>query len=187
MFRLRTTPPSFLLARVFLALAGFSGVLAAVGALVRAATDDRLEREIRSRPRTPMIDDPSTWIALLDAAPAVLLGVVMMVVSWLLLVVVVDIQRGVPFDGRAVRRLRVSSALISVGIFAHALISAWADVEVLERVPRPRHGGNQDFSYYFLGEVLYAAPWLLVAAFLAVFAHAFTVGRSLADDQEGLV
>lgn len=176
--------PGFFLARGFLGVCLVGGTLRLVFALVGALTDDTLHREIRSRPRGVTIEDPSIGLALIDAAPMMVQGLVMIAVAWSLLVVVIDIQRGVPFDGRAARRLTRSAVVVTVGILAHAAVSGWADVEVQQATPRPRTDG---FWSYFFGSVAPAAPWFLTAALLAVFAHAFREGQRLKHDSEGLV
>jgi hypothetical protein len=177
--------PGFFFARGFLGVCGVSAILAIVLRLAEAINDDTLYREIRSRPRDAQVEDPALGLSLIDAAPTIVQGVVMLAVAWFLLIVVVDIQRGVPFDDRAAHRLRVSAVLVTAGIVAHAAVSAWADVEVLQAAPRGR--GSDGYFYYFVGSVLPAAPWFLIAALLAVFAHAFREGQRLKHDSEGLV
>ncbi|KAA1416773.1 DUF2975 domain-containing protein [Nocardioides humilatus] len=177
--------PGFFFARGLLGVCGMSGVLAVLFKVIDVATADSLHREIRSRARGVEIEHPSLGLSVLDAAPTVVGGLTMAAVAWLLLIVVIDIQRGQVFDDKAARRLRTSALVITVGILAHALIAAWADIAVLKAAPRGR-GGN-DYSYYFVGAVLPAAPWFLVAALLAVFAHAFREGLRLVQDSDGLV
>lgn len=176
--------PGFFLARGFLGVCLVGATLGLVSALVGAVTADTLSREFRSRPRDVTIDDPTIALALINAAPVMVQSLVVIAVAWSLLVVVVDIQRGVPFDGKAARRLTRSAVVVTVGVFTHAAVSGWADVEVLQATPHSRTDG---FWVYFTGSVLTAAPWFLTAALLAVFAHAFREGQRLKHDSEGLV
>lgn len=111
-------------------------------------------------------------------------GLLMFAVGFLLLVVAVDIQRGVPFEAKSARRLRFCAALAGVGAPAWLALSTWADVVAIEAA-----GGRsrREFGFYFLHDLSSVMPWFLVAALFAVFAHAFTAGRQFADDSKGLV
>lgn len=178
------TTPGFFFARGFLGVCGISGAFGVVLAISRLFSDAPVSREVRGRGREASVDEPSTWLRLLDASPMLLQGLLMLAVGFLLLVVVVDIQRGVPFEAKSARRLRFCAGLVGLGAPAWLALSTWADLAVLDAA-RAKHG--RGFGFYFLDELSLVMPWFLVAALFAVFAHAFTAGRQLADDSEGLV
>lgn len=173
----------FFFARGLLGVCLLSSLLAIIGAVLPVLSGDDVIREMANRRRSVQVDDPSLGLSVLDAAPAVLLGLVVLVTSWLLLVVVVDIQRGVPFEQKAARRLRVAAYAVVIGVIGHAGLSGWADIRALDEAGRR----GESFLGYVVGGLFDSSQWWLVAALLAVFAHAFGEGRRLTDDSEGLV
>lgn len=182
MARLRNTP-GFFFARGFLGVCMVLGALSVINAVVTATSGDDVIREPHGLPRRALVDDPSWWLRLLDAAPGVLVGLIMAVAGFLVLVVVVDIQRGVPFEAKAGRRLRAAAVIVAVGVLVATALTAWADIEAVQAVGRRDRG----FGTHFLWALSPGTSWLVVAALLAVFAHAFSEGTRLADDNEGLV
>lgn len=130
------------------------------------------------------LTDPGTSVALLNALPALVVSVAMLVTAWLLLIVVIDVQRGVPFDAKAVRRLRTCAVVIATAAVAYTPLAAWADATVFEAAAdHGRMARDANLSPDWFDPM----PWLLVAALVAVAAHVFREGRRLADDTEGLV
>lgn len=176
--------PGFFVARGFLGVCLVLGVAGVVYAIAPVVSGDSVYRDFaRGRPDSVTVRDPALWLSSIDAAPGVLGGLTMLVAAFLLLVVVVDIQRGVPFEAKADRRLRAAAVLVAVGSVTYAFLSAWADTEVLQA----RGKRSREFGFYFLDHISAVAPWLVVAALLAVFGYAFREGRRLVDDNAGLV
>ncbi|WP_141012950.1 hypothetical protein [Nocardioides sambongensis] len=176
-------PPGFFFARVLLGVSVLSGALLIVSVVASVMSSDPVFREIANRSRDVGVVDASESLLLINAAPDVLLGTVTLVTGWLLLVVVVDIQRGMPFESHAPRRLRWASYVVVVGVIGHALLSAWADTALLAEVGR--HG--EGFLAYAARHLFDTSAWWLVAALLSVFAAAFGAGRRLAEDADGLI
>lgn len=172
----------FVFARTFLAINGIVGVLLTINAVLEATSDDQLSREVPGR-RTVFVTDPSGWLRTLDAAPSVLQGLVTAVVAWLVLIVVVDVQRGVPFEGRAARRFRISAWLVGLAVPAYGLLTGWAAREAYDAAGRR----GSVFVASFEQVLFDGLTFFLVAALLAVFSHAFQEGNRLASDADGLV
>ena len=122
--------------------------------------------------------DPSAGQRVVALVPAVITTVVVVVAAVVLWRLVVTTQRGRPFDGRAVRQLRVLGVLV----LAYACVATFADplvlLAVFWSVQAPLVGFTLDLSGLF--------P-LVVALLLLVLAEGFRVGSRLHDDVEGLV
>jgi hypothetical protein len=128
--------------------------------------------------------DPGASLALVNALPTLVAAGAAAVVGWLLFIVVIDVQRGVPFEARAAARLQTAAGIIACASVAYTALSAWADSRVFEAAV---DGGRMARSANVAPDVFDPLPWLLVAALTAVAARVFREGRRLADETEGLV
>lgn len=198
--------PAFFFARGLLGVFLLLGIAMVITNLVAVLRGDNVSRDVdlhfKHRPRIPgdrrdddvalsssgdvgiTILDAATSLRLIDALPLLLVGLATVVVAWSLLVVVIDIQRGVPFEAKASRRLRRSAVIVAVAAIGYPVLSSWADAAVREAAGRRGFDLWDAASFAVLNE---GVPWLLLAAVLAVFGSAFGTGRKLAEDSEGLV
>ncbi|WP_248583488.1 hypothetical protein [Nocardioides sp. InS609-2] len=205
----RRTPLSFIAARGLLGVGVLSAVLGIPLAIVQALTGQDLRRDFYTGffseangipgeviPAAPgasfrwngnaevIIDDPTTRLALTNLAPDILVVLAVGIAAWLLLFVVVDVQRAIPFEVNAARRLRICSVVVLVTALAHPMLSSWADVAVYDAAAE---AGGMMSGLGWKPDWLSVVPWLLPAALLAAFARAFGEGRRLADETAGLV
>lgn len=123
--------------------------------------------------------EPSTGQRLLDLVPGVLVVLLLAAGAWLVVAVMRTIAAGNPFAAPNVTRLRALAGLLAVGPFVTSFVELPFRGALL---------GDVDLGGLDPGMAI-EMPWapLVAGLVLALLAEAFTTGRRLSDDVEGLV
>lgn len=130
-----------------------------------------------------VVDDAPLWLWCLSLLPGLLLAVAVSVVAVLLLRTMRETYAGQPFSMTGVRRLRRVAGVVAVAGLLVPCLQAVAEHSIAAHVLPQQAPGLVDRWDITDSTV----PWLVAALLLLTIAEAFSIGRRLADDVEGLV
>lgn len=163
-----------------LAIAGLLGLGSALGAVLHVLTGTDGEVLVAApgylgMPRT--VEDIPFGLRLLDGSEQLMTGLALCLGAWMLRKVLLSISAGEPFEPRNPRRLRLLALAVFGGTTVAPVVAYWSDRAVLA------HDGADPGDAYLPLNLW--APFVALAVLAG--AQAFSHGRALDDDVDGLV
>ena len=136
---------------------------------------------------TLSLDDASSQLRVAAALPDILLTLAVGFVAGVLLLVVLNVQEGRSFAGRAASGLRWSATVIAVAAVTVPLAHTWGNRLVVERALRHSDSAGSASPPGVTDALPTIIVWLLVSLLVLAVSRAFGEGSRLSRDVEGLV
>ena len=157
---------------------------------------DFSERMVQTRPHayaawdghvTLVLDHAPRQVRLAAALPDILLTIAIGFVASVLLLVVLYVQSGRSFAGRAASGLRWSASVIAVAAVTVPLAHTWANGLVVDRALSSSSFTGPASPPGVIDALPQIIVWLLVSLLVLAVSRAFGEGSRLSRDVEGLV